>query len=136
MMQITELEVWKAAMDLATSLYEITPGFGEPEPYGLGYQIRRTISGLPANVSAAASRKYGNESLHHLQKGKSILYETETLIYLAARLRYINEEDRDKLLEQVETSKKLLFGFIKYYKNSGHNSSSPRTQNTPPFAEE
>lgn len=117
-MKITELEVWKAAMDLAKDVYELSNNFPEVENYGLAYQLRRTVTNIPSNIAAAASRKYGKESLRHLFKAKSFIYDAETQIYLAEKLGYISEEELNKILETLDTSRRLLFGFIKYYKRA------------------
>ena len=121
MMQITELEVWKAAIELAKSIYEITEKFPETENYGLSYQLRRTVTSIPANVSAAASRKHGRESLRHLFKARDMIYEVESHFYLANKLGYMSETELETMLETLNTSKRLLFGFIKHYKRSGGN---------------
>ena len=118
MMQITELDVWKSSMDLAQSIYETSQTFPETRDNGLGYFMRRSVTSLPANIAAAASRKYGKESLRYLQKAKGYVYELETQIYLAERLGYLSNEEAMKALEQLDTSRKLLFGFIKYYKRT------------------
>jgi four helix bundle protein len=119
MMQITELEVWKAGIELARLTYEVTEKFPEVEKYGLAYQLRRTVTSIPANVSAAASRKHGKESLRHLFRARDMIYEVESHFYLSHKLNYISEEELETFLETLNTSKRLLFGFIKYYKRSG-----------------
>jgi four helix bundle protein len=121
MMQITELEVWKAGIELAKSSYELTENFPAVENYGLAYQLRRTVTGIPSNIAAAASRKHGKESLRHLFRARDLIYEVESLFFLAERLGYITESELDTILETVNTSKRLLFGFIKYYKRSASN---------------
>jgi four helix bundle protein len=117
-MQITELDVWKASMDLAKNLFELSRTFPETETGGLGQMMRRTVTSLPSNISVAASRKYGKESLIYLQKAKGYIYEIETQLYLAERLGYITTEELNQHLEQLDTARKLLFGFIKYYKRT------------------
>ena len=119
MMQITELGVWKAAIDLAKSCYELSQKFPEVENFGLGYQLRSTVTNIPANVSAAASRKHGKESLRHLFRARDMIYEVESHVYLAQKMGYISEEELESMLESLNTSKRLLFGFIKYYKRAG-----------------
>jgi four helix bundle protein len=126
MMQITELEVWKAAIELAKKSYEMTAEFSDKEHYGLAAQIRRTVTNIPANISAAASRKHGKESLRHLFRARDLIYEVESHIYLANSLEYISEEYLEQMLETLNTSKRLLFGFIKYYKRSGSSDYRPR----------
>lgn len=133
-MQITELEVWKAAVELALKSYEITKKFPQDETMGLSYLIKRAAAGTPACVSSAASRKHGKESLLHLFSARDLLYELESHFYLANRLGFISEEELNELLELNVSSKRLLFGFIKYYKRNtgseGHRRSR-RPYNTP-----
>jgi four helix bundle protein len=114
-MLITELDVWKSSMDLAKNIYELSRTFPETDDNGLGMMMRKAVTSLPSNIAAAASRKYGQESLSYLFKAKGYVYEIETHLYLAERLGYVTEEELNKNLEMVDTSRKLLFGFIKHY---------------------
>ena len=118
MMQITDLEVWKASMDLAQRVFEMVRNFPEIEDSGLSMIMRRTVTSIPANIAAAASRKHGKESLRYLLKSKGYIYEAETQLYLSERLGYISNEELNNTLEQLDTARKLLFGFIKYYKRT------------------
>lgn len=126
-MQITELEVWKAAIELARSTYVLSETFPAVENFGLAYQLRRTVTGIPSNVAAAASRKHGKESLRHLFRARDLIYEVESLFYLAEKLGYLTDNELEMMLETVNTSKRLLFGFIKYYKRAGsYENQAPR----------
>ena len=130
-MQITELEVWKAGIELAKSTYELSERFPAVENYGLAYQLRRTVTGIPSNVAAAASRKHGKESLRHLFRARDLIYEVESLFYLSERLGYLTESELEMMLDTLNTSKRLLFGFIKYYKRSGtYENQGPRGRNS------
>ena len=118
MMKVTELDVWNSAMDLAKNVFELSRNFPEVENFGLSYQLRTTVTNIPANIAAAASRKYGKESLRHLFHAKSDIYYVETQLYLAEKLAYISEEELNEILESLDTARRLLFGFIKYYKKA------------------
>jgi len=126
MMQITELEVWKAAMELAKRSFQIANNFGEEGNAGLAVLLRRTVANVPANISVAASRKHGKESLKHLFRARDLIYEVESHVFLAHKLDYISDQILDEMTELLNTSKKLLFGFIKYYKRSSDNSNKFR----------
>jgi len=117
-MKVTELEVWKASMDLAKEIYEMSQTFPEVDNNGLGYQLRSTITSLPASIAAAASRKYGKESLNNLFDAKKVIYEVETQLYLAEMLAFISNEELERIIEKLDSSRRLLFGFIKYYKKA------------------
>ncbi|MEA3495300.1 MAG: four helix bundle protein [Bacteroidota bacterium] len=124
MMQLTELDVWKAGIELSKKCFEISQKFPEIETDGLGSQLKKVVIGIPANVSAAASRKHGKESLRHLFRARDMIYEVESHLYLANALGYITNEELEEMLETLNTSKRLLFGFIKHYKRTSY----PRRQ--------
>ncbi|MFY0675001.1 MAG: four helix bundle protein [Bacteroidia bacterium] len=117
-MRVQDLDVWKAAIDLAAEAYKLADTFPETSSHGLAYHLKASVTHLPSNIAAAASRKYGTESLKYLFKAKGIIYEIESMYYLAEKLDYIGEEERDQHLESLDSAKRLLFGFIKYYKKS------------------
>ncbi len=48
--------------------------------------------------------------------GRGSLYELETQLFLAQDLEYLSKEKLNELLIQIETCKKLINGFINYYK--------------------
>lgn len=117
-MKVQDLDVWKAAMDLSVDIYRLVESFPDTQQFGLSYHLKASVTHLPANVAAAASRKYGRESLRYLFRAKGIIYEVESMLYLAERLGYMTEEELEKHLELLDSSRRLLFGFIKYYKKA------------------
>lgn len=117
-MKVQELDVWNAAINLAAEAYQLADRFPETTSHGLAYHLKASVTHLPSNIAAAASRKYGRESLQYLFRAKGIIYEVESMYFLAEKLNYISEEELNTHLESLDSSKKLLFGFIKYYKKS------------------
>jgi len=55
--------------------------------------------------------------MHFLHIARGSLYELETQYYLALDQKYITENDFNIAFEQIQICKKLLNGFINYYKN-------------------
>lgn len=117
-MKVQDLDVWKAALDLAAEAYQLAETFPDRTVCGLGYLLVASVTQLPSNIAAAASRKYGTESLNYLLNAKGIIYEVESMYYLAEKLKYISQNELDKLINSLDSSKRLLFGFIKYYKKA------------------
>jgi len=117
-MQTTELDVWKSSMDLTQTIYELADEFPEDDRHDLKSLFRETCVQVPSYIASAASKKYGKDSLRFLYEAKTQIYKIETQLYLAERLNYISEEKLNELLEQLDVSRRLLFGFIKHYKRS------------------
>lgn len=95
-----DLEVWKASMDLALNIYEITKKFPKHEIYGLGSQMQRAAVSVPANISEGCGRYSTKEFIRFLDIANGSLVELETYILLAEQLSYIKNEESLILLDQ------------------------------------
>lgn len=115
-MDYKELEVWRYSRGLVKSVYLITKLFPKEELYGLTNQIRRSAVSVPSNIAEGIGRKSNKETIHFLYIAKGSLNEVETQLYLAFDVDYITGEDLNEILEKLISCKKLLNGFINYYK--------------------
>lgn len=115
-MNYTDLEVWKYSRSLVKIVYMLTKSFPKEEIYGLTNQIRRSVISVPSNIAEGIGRQSNKETIHFLYIAKGSLQEVETQLYVSFDLEYISEEELKNTLEKVISSKKLLNGFINYYK--------------------
>ena len=116
-MNYTELDVWKKARELVTMVYQQTKSFPKEEVYGLANQLRRCAVSVPSNIAEGCGRQTTKDTIHFLFISRGSLYELETQILVASDLNYISIEDLEIMLEKIISCKKLLNGFINYYKN-------------------
>jgi four helix bundle protein len=116
MKSYTDLEVWKYSRELVKLVYLLTKHFPKEEIYGLTNQIRRCSVSVPSNIAEGIGRQSNKETIHFLYIAKGSLQEVETQLYLSFDLGYISEVEFKNILETVMSNKKLLNGFIKYYK--------------------
>ncbi len=77
------------AMDLVSTMYEITRTFPVSENYGLTSQIRRAAVSIPSNIAEGASRRSTKEYTQFLYVAKGSLNELDTQLELAQRLNYL-----------------------------------------------
>ena len=115
-MNYTELDVWKCSRELVKSVYVLTKSFPKEESYALTNQIRRSVVSVPSNIAEGIGRQSNKETIHFLYIAKGSLQEVETQLYLSFDLEYISEAELKNILEKVISNKKLLNGFINYYK--------------------
>lgn len=116
-MEYKELEVWKESRILVNNLYEITKTFSKDELYGLTNQMRRSAISIPPNIAEGCGRKTSADTLQFLHISRGSLYELETQSYLALDQNYFEIKQYQILLSRIFKCKKLLNGFINYYKN-------------------
>ncbi len=115
-MMYSELDVWKASRDLVKQIYIISEGFPKNELYGLVNQIRRCSISVPSNIAEGCGRRSSKDTLQFLYISRGSLYELETQIYLALDLGFMNQDEFDTIQNSITKCKKLLNGFINYYK--------------------
>ena len=115
-MNYIDLDVWKYSRELVKKVYLLTKKFPKEEIYGLTNQIRRSVVSVPSNIAEGIGRQSNKETIHFLYIAKGSLQEVETQLYLSFDLGYMLKEDLKNILEKVISCKKLLNGFINYYK--------------------
>ena len=113
----TELDVWKETRILVKEVYLITKNFPKEEQYGIINQIQRSAISIPSNVAEGCGRNSPKDSLQFFYIARSSLYELETQLILSFDLLYLNQEQLNQSLHLIEKCKKLLNGFIRYYRS-------------------
>jgi four helix bundle protein len=117
-MDYSKLDVWVEARKLVNFLYDSTKLFPKDEIFGLTNQMRRAAISIPSNIAEGCGRQTSKDTIHFLHISRGSLYELETQYYLAFDQKYIDENNFNIALEQIKTCKKLLNGFINYYKKT------------------
>ena len=116
-MVYTDLDVWMEARKLVTIIYQSTRNFPKEEIFGLTNQMRRSAVSIPSNIAEGSGRRTTKDTLQFLYISRGSLFELETQIFIAKDLEYLGEGDFQLINDQITSRKKLLNGFINYYKN-------------------
>jgi four helix bundle protein len=115
-MEYVKLDVWVETRKLANLIYDATKVFPKEEIFGLVNQMRRCAVSVPSNIAEGCGRQTAKDTINFLHISRGSLYELETQCYLALDQKYIDENNFFVIFNQIQTSKKLLNGFINYYK--------------------
>lgn len=115
-MEYIDLDVWKEARVLANLVYQMTKNFPKEEQFNLTHQLRRCAVSIPSNIAEGCGRRTSADTIQFLHISRGSLYELETQLYIALDQEYLTEDDLKEMLDQVESCKKLLNGFINYNK--------------------
>jgi four helix bundle protein len=112
-----DLDVWKSAIDLVMGIYEATALFPKEELFGLTIQMRRAAVSIPSNIAEGAARNTGKEFVQVLFIALGSASEQETQLIIAEKLHYL--QSAETLLARITSTKKLLNGLIRHYRNKG-----------------
>lgn len=110
------LEVWKQSFKLVKKLYLLTAKFPPEERFGLTSQIRRACTSIPVNIAEGAARRSDKELQQFLYIALGSASELDTLLLLSLDLEFINSEELNIILVDLDSIFKLLLGFINMVK--------------------
>lgn len=117
-MKFQNLLVWQKAIDLAEHVYQQTASFPAEEKFGLTAQMRRSALSISSNIAEGYGRKTSAEFLHFLSIARGSLCELESQIYLAERLTFLSNIQRDEVLLHISELHKMLHVFAKKIKTN------------------
>lgn len=113
-----DLLIWQKAMDLVTKCYTFSSNFPKDEQFGLTSQIRRCSISIPSNISEGFGRGTNKDYHRFLTISLGSLFEFQTQIEIAYNLKYISEENFNKLYEDSRELERMLSAFIRKVKQT------------------
>ena len=99
MRKIREYKLFKEAHSLVLDIYENTQKFPDIERYGIISQMRRSAYSIPSNM-IEGNVKGEKEFTHFLKISLGSCEELRYFLLLSKDLKYINNEEFDKLDEK------------------------------------
>ena len=108
------LDAWIKAVELTVSIYEITRDFPKEEIYGLTSQIRRAVISISSNLAEGAGRPSKKDFARFVDIGMGSLNETESLLIVAHKLGFINDEAYLSAISKTEELGRILNGLKGY----------------------
>ena len=108
-----DLHVWQQSMELAEQIYMVTENFPKREWYGLTQQVRRAVISVASNIAEGKGRRSDRDFLRFLFTARGSLFEVETQIALAERLRYLESHEAALAVkERISLVARSLTGLI------------------------
>lgn len=127
-----ELEVWKMAMDLVQSVYELARQWPDSEKYGLTSQITRAAVSVPSNIAEGYGRSHRLEYLRHLSIARGSLMELETQLIIAHRIGFSTREDLRVPWKLSQRVGKMLSAQMRSLRRAKSSPPNPKPQTPNP----
>ncbi len=106
-----ELIVWKKSRDLVKDIYRISSTFPKEEIFGLTNQMRRASVSIPSNIAEGCGRGTDKQTNQFLNIAQGSSAELESQIFLACDLGFIDSQQQNKMLKQINEVQKMIRGF-------------------------
>lgn len=111
-----QLEVWKSAMQLVKSIYDVTAVFPADERFCLTQQMRRAAVSVPSNIAEGAAKNGAREYFHFIGISRGSISELETQMQIAVMLGFI--DSNHPVFGLADRTGKLLTGLHKKWSNA------------------
>jgi four helix bundle protein len=105
-----DIIAWQLAQELTLSIYEL---FKFNKDYSFKDQVQRASVSIMNNIAEGFERKGDKEFKNFLFIAKGSCGEVRSMLYLALKLMYINQEQFDNLYQKSIKISCLLSGLIK-----------------------
>jgi four helix bundle protein len=117
-----DLIVWQKAMDLVDLVYDLAERFPAPERFALTSQLTRAAVSVPSNVAEGQARATARDFANFLSIARGSLMETETLLMIAVRRRFVTEEAAKPSFALITEISKMLTSLRSRIASSGRGS--------------
>ena len=121
-----ELVVWQKAMALVDVIYDLAEKLPPRENFGLWSQVTRAAVSVVTNIAEGQPRGTSRDFGHFLTMAHGSLTETETLVLVAIRRRYLTEDEALPALNLASEVGKMLISLrakIGWTRQDGRGSS-------------
>jgi four helix bundle protein len=101
---------WKKAGELSVAIYSLLT---ESRDYGFRDQIQRASISIMNNIAEGFERRTDNEFKHFLYIAKGSCGEVRSMLYIARKLKYIDQIQYKQLHVLSTEISKMISGLIK-----------------------
>jgi len=108
-----DLVAWQKGQDLAVGVYFL---FRDNKDLGFKNQICNAVVSISNNIAEGFERGSKASFAHFLRISKGSCAEVKSMTYLASRIDYIREEERNAILDKCDEELKILNGLIRSLK--------------------
>jgi len=116
-----DLEVWKEAVGLAVTCYDITKEFPRVEQFGLASQMRRAAISVASNIAEGAARASAKEFVQFLYISLGSASELDTQIEIARKIGLGKSSKFETLQSKANMITRMLQGLIRSLKKKSQS---------------
>jgi four helix bundle protein len=102
-----DLDVWQPGCRLSVAIFEV---FNGCKRFTLRDQIERAGLSIPSNIAEGAERGSGKDFAHFLNFSKGSCGELRTQLYIARKLKALNQSAFDSLVRESREISAMLQG--------------------------
>jgi four helix bundle protein len=116
--RIEDIQAWQKARQVTRIIYELTGNGMFAKDYGLRNQIQRASVSIMANIAEGFGRRSDKEFANFLNMAHGSVSETQSHLYVALDLSYVDETSFTKLYELLDEVSKMTLALAQHLRGS------------------
>jgi four helix bundle protein len=105
-----DIIAWQKTVEFTVKVYST---FRYVTDYSFKDQIQRAVFSISNNIAEGFNRKGNKEFIRYLYISISSAGEVKSMLYVAAKLNYLNAAKAKELLNEIDEISRIIRGFIK-----------------------
>ena len=106
-----KLIIWQEALNLCDLVYQFAEKLPSKEKFNLISQMERCAVSVPSNIAEGSGKRTDVHFAEFLTTSLTSCYEMETQLIICQRRKYGNENELEKLLNQVTILQSKIYVF-------------------------
>ncbi len=113
-----DIMAWQKARQSTKLVYEITTEGQFAKDFGLRDQIRRSCVSIMANIAEGYGRRSDKEFSNFLNIAHGSIAETQSHLYIALDLNYLNQNNFNKLYVLLDEVSRMIMGLTQHLRRT------------------
>jgi four helix bundle protein len=113
-----DILAWQKARKVTKLIYEITSKDKFAKDFSFRDQIRRSSISIMANIAEGQGRNSDKEFANFLNIAHGSVAETQSHLYIAIDLNYLNQTSFDEIYSLLDEVAKMTMSLMKHLRNS------------------
>ena len=111
-----DLDIWKASVEIAIEIYNVSEKGKLKSDYGMKDQIRRAAMSISNNIAEGFEYDNNKNFIKFLRYSKGSSGELRSQLYVLKQINFISESFYDEMYQKLILISKQISGLIKYLK--------------------
>jgi len=116
-----ELNIWKLSLKITKEIYDLAIKKDFSKDFKLRDQIKGAIISVSSNIVEGFEKNNNSEFIRFLKIAKGSAGEVRNQLYIALAVKYINQEEFEKINKELEDLAAQIGGFIVYLEKQRSN---------------
>ena len=116
--KLEDIHAWQKARQITRMIYQLTNNGMFAKDFGLRNQIQRASVSIMANIAEGFGRRSDKEFANFLNMAHGSAAETQSHLYVALDLGYVEQESFDQLYALLDEVSRMILGLAQHLRGS------------------